>query len=312
MTLPAVDLRAGVEQVYHQAGSNACTAHALTNLFEAMYGHAGQDLRFSRAWVWWWSRVNSGRSGQDVGATFPDLQFAVQQRGMVLEADHPWTGAAFNPPPKGLQSRIGKATFIRVPAEVESIKRRLCHGVPTGIGITLNSAWYSLYGQKDWRKTSYDVRAPYSSTQHAMCIVGYDDAAGRLLIENSEGPSFADGGFFGLPYEHLPLVLPECWTVGRIEGFNPKPVEGYVSIPYILSARDHTDFLVKNKPKLRDMAKAAYERDGFPGVIQLCKDWQVSDKLLENLFLWERLTVKRFCEANPGLDWAGFPWAEEV
>ena len=45
LVLPAIDLRSDIETVYHQSGSNACTAHAVVNALDAMYDAAGQSKR---------------------------------------------------------------------------------------------------------------------------------------------------------------------------------------------------------------------------------------------------------------------------
>lgn len=291
--------------------SNACTAHAWANALEAMYENAGEVKRFSRAWIWWWSRVNSGRAGQDVGAVFADVRFALEQKGLVEESVHPWNGSALNPPPTGAQASVTQIRCRGVAADVDSIKRLLCLGVPVVIGMELSTDWWSLYGQKNWRTNSYNVNAPYAGLRHAMCIVGFDDAAGRLLIENSAGPSFADGGFFGLPYEHLrSQIAAECYAVDRIYGFHPKKVEGYVSIPYLLSGGDYTTFLTKNKPRFKAMLDTALNTQGVQAVIDIASEWFITDKLIENMFLWDRGAVRLFQEQNPGLDWSKFPWAD--
>lgn len=307
----AVDLRAAHDQVYHQSASNACTAHALTNALEAMYENAGQVKRFSRAWIWWWSRVNSGRAGQDVGAVFADLRFAMEQKGVVLESEHPWNGSAFNPPPSGLQASTARISFRGVAPDVDTIKRRLCLGVPTVIGMELSTDWWSLYGQKNWRTNSYNVNAPDAGIRHAMCIVGFDDSVERFLIENSVGPSFADGGFFGLPYEHLnSRISAECSGVDRIYGFHPKKAEDFVAIPYLLNGGDYVNFLAKNKPRFKAMLDTALNTQGVQAVIDIASEWFITDKLIENMFLWDRGAVRLFQEQNPDLDWSKFPWAE--
>lgn len=308
--LPAVDLRSGIESVYHQSGSNACTAHAIVNCLEAMHDNAGQSKRFSRAWVWWWSRVHSGRDGQDVGASFGDLKWAMETHGVVLESQHPWTGYAANFPPQGLSSALGKITFIRVALGVDAIKRKLCLGLPIGIGMDLSSDFNSLYGKKNWRTHAYNVSAP-AVNQHAMCIVGYDDAAGRFLIENSYGPSFADGGFFGLPYEDLLKVSAECWSIDRVEGFQIKPVEGYVSIPFYLPPADFVQHYVGNKPLYKAEIDRLAATEGVQAIINFSREHHINDRMLENMYHQPRGTLRQSYEASKDqFDWSGFLWTD--
>lgn len=304
-----VDLRSDIDAVYHQSGGNGCTSHTIINHVEAMLDHAGQSRRFSRAWVWHWCRVHSGRIYQDVGADFDDMKWAIETHGMVLESEHPWTGQAYNPPPNGLKPSLNGITFDRVTPNVETIKRRLLLGLPTGIGVAIHEDFNSLFGQKDWRKTSYNVRSRDTGIRHAMCIVGFDDDAGRLLIENSYGPSFADGGFFGLPYEHLASVQAECWGINRIEGFVPKKAEGYVSIPYLMDASDNADLATKTRPKFKKMLEARLSAGDVQGFIDYCKEWGISDKRVENYFSLERFWVWNFKNMYPQLNWDEFPWA---
>lgn len=303
-----VDLRSNIETVYHQAGTNACTAHATVNMLDAMYDSAGDSKRFSRAWIWWWSRVNSGRAGQDVGAVYNDLKFALETKGVILESQQPWTDRAANFPPKDAVSVVGKITTVRVAISVDAIKARLVFGYPVVIGMEMVSDFNSLYGQRDWRKTKFNTNSSFTGTKHAMCIVGFDDSCERLLIENSYGPGFADGGFFGLPYSDLRSVGEELWTVSRIYGFHPKKAEDHVAIPYLLVAQDYTDYLSHNKPRLRSAILRAFETGGIQAAIDICKAEGVTDKLLENMFSWDRFSVRKFQEdpKNAGINWDGF------
>jgi len=307
--LQAVDLRSNIDTVYMQSSTNACTAHAVVNALDCMYDNAGQSKRFSRAWVWWWSRVNSGRAGLNVGASFTDLNAALEKNGIVLESAHPWKTDAFNPPPKGLVGQTG-VTFEVMRTSVPDIKRKLCLGIPVVIGFTIHQDFYSLYGKKDWRLHQWDITKNDTYSDHAVCIVGYDDAANRLLVENSWGPSFGDGGFFGIPYIDLPKIAREVWTIDRIYGFHPKPVENFVTIPYLLDANDNGFYTAKNKACLKQESAEALATGGVQGLINWCVANWVTDKHLENLHSADRGLVRSFQEANPTLDWSKFPWMQ--
>lgn len=81
----SVDLRSNIEQVYNQSNTEACLAHAPTNALDAFFDNIGQSKRVSRAWIWWWIRENSGRAGLNVGGTFNNLKYALEEKGIVLE-----------------------------------------------------------------------------------------------------------------------------------------------------------------------------------------------------------------------------------
>lgn len=305
--LAAVDLRSDIDAVYSQSSSNACTAHALVAALDVLHDRAGQSKRFSRAWVYWWSRFKNGRPGQNVGINADDFVWALQTKGAVLESQWPWANADM--PPPHIESQTGQITVLPTHASVDNIRRKLCLGVPVIACIDINSHFYALAGAKDWRKHDWDTSG-LTLYGHAVCVVGYDDAAGRLLVENSFGSGWGDGGFFGIPYETFKRVQLGCWTVDRIEGVANKPVEGYVSIPYLLGPQDTGFFATKNRDQLVQMFTEAIGAGGVHAVLDLCRKWHVTDKHLENLFRWDRGTVRAFQEANPALDWAGFPWAE--
>lgn len=307
--LQAVDLRSNIDSVYSQSSANACTAHAVVNALDCMYDNAGQSKRFSRAWVWWWSRVNSGRAGLNVGASFADLNAALEKNGIALESAHPWKTDAFNPPPKELVGQTG-VEFTVMRADINGIRRKLCLGIPVIFGLTVYQDMYSLYGKTNWREHKFKVGVNDTYSDHAVCIVGYDDSVNRLLVENSWGSSFGDGGFFGIPYEDFIHLQRECWTIDRIYGFHPQPVENFVTIPYLLDANDNGFYTAKNKARLKQESAEALATGGVQGLIDWCVANWVTDKHLENLHSADRGFVRSFQEANPALNWDGFPWMQ--
>ena len=312
MTPPAsLDLRSNIDTVYDQSISGACMAHAVINALDAMHDHAGQSKRFSRAWVWWWARVHAGKMGQNVGVGFENLEWALRTRGAVLESSFPW-GQNFvgQPPPNGLQSAIGNIKLIRAAITVDDIKHKLCMGVPVGIYFHLPTDFSSLWNQKDWRKSSFK-RGGSVGYSHAMCVVGYDDAAGRLLVENSWGPGFADGGFFGLPYDDVGKLGAGGFVVDWIEGFRPKRAEDYMSIPFMLTASDWSTAFRAAKPIHKAKLDELVNTEDWQGVINYAAANGLTDRVLENIFLLNRESVRELYEQTKNeLDWSKFVWAE--
>ena len=144
-----------------------------------------------------------------------------------------------------------------------------------------------------------------------VALVGYDDAAGRFLIENSYGPGFADGGFFGLPYEDLLKVSAECWSVDRVEGFQIKPVEGYVSIPFYLPPADFVQHYVGNRPLYKAEIDRLAATEGVQAIINFAREHHINDRMLENMYHQPRGTLRQSYEASKDqFDWSGFLWAD--
>ena len=85
-----------------------------------------------------------------------------------------------------------------------NIKTMLSRGIPVLMRIPEHSSLRALSGP--WTTHSWNIvtsDANPINSYHAVLIIGYDDASQRLLIENSWGPGFGDGGFFGFPYSYI-------------------------------------------------------------------------------------------------------------
>lgn len=307
----SVDLRANIDKVYDQSQTGACTAHAIVNALDAMYDNAGQSERFSRSWIWYWSRKFSGNEGWDYGVEFEGAQWALQTKGAVLESEWPWGSDNFREPP-AKPSAVGDMTFLLMSSQnvVEQVKRKLAFGMPVILTMYVYPSLYALRDKRDWKTHEWDTYGSPTPSLHAVCIVGYDDTAGRFLVENSWGADWADGGFFGIPYADFSRVRQQMWIIDRIRNFTPTKAQGFtVGIPYLLSAEDNSNFTVRNKPALQLEISQAFEAGGMQPALDVCKRRKVTDKHLEHLFGWERNTVREFQDANPGFDWDGFLWA---
>lgn len=301
-----VDLRSNIDAVYHQGSTGACGPHSVVNALEAMHDNAGTPKRFSRAWLYHWAQAHAGRIDSMLGTDFDGLASALSENGAALESEWPWDNLHQTPPIK--KAGLTGITLKRTLWNIDEVKRLLCLGVPVVFAFNCQQSFYDLRDQKDWRTHSWDSFGPVSSYDHYVCIVGYDDAAQRFLVENSWGPEWGDGGFFGFQYGSFRSGL-HAFHVDRIYGFHPRPVEGFMTIPYLLTTTDNSEFTFGNKQNLIELLTSALSEKGPQGVIDTASKWRVSDKHIEHLFRWDRGTVRKFQEANPSLNWAGFMWA---
>ena len=87
-------------------------------------------------------------------------------------------------------------------AELGSVKAELSDG-PCMISINV---WHKKNTGKMlpsfWRRPSSENASDFVTTGHAMAVVGYDDSSSVLIIRNSWGSTWGDGGdgHFLLPY----------------------------------------------------------------------------------------------------------------
>lgn len=302
----AVDLRSNIDVVYNQSSTNACGPHAVVAALDAMHDHAGHPKRFSRYHLWWWVRMWAGLPGQNVGSTFETLERALRINGTLTEAECPWDKPPATVPQFGEPGYRLVRTQLGTDA-VAAIKRLLCMGVPVVWCMRVTQALYDLASSRNWRTHHLPPDNIHTMGMHYVCIVGYDDAADRFLVENSWGPEWADGGFFGLSYASL-LPLNEGLQHIDIGPINPKPVEGYtVPIPVMLTA-DRAAFAERAGPALLNHLMGVFASSGVPGLIAECKTWGVSDKHLEAMAGWPRGSVRAFKAENPALAWDGFIW----
>lgn len=289
--MKSVDLRSGYEQVYNQGQDPACGPFAICNALDCLYERAtGKATRFDPYHLWDWSRWHMGLSGVSTGSTFDSLERATRLNGMKLGGE---VVMGF----RLIRTRISGRSY-------SELKHLLAMGMPVVMEIKVTPDVDNLSGP--WRTHQIGTDTSVTRGQHYVSIVGYDDDAGRFLAENSWGSSgWGDGGFFGIPYERMPL-LTESLQHFNLAPVEPKKVEGY-SVPAFMLTADKAAFVDRSKDALLQHLMAAFS-GGTQSLIDECIKWGVSDKHLETLAGWERGAVRAFKSDNPGLKWDGFTW----
>jgi len=198
--------------------------------------------------------------------------------------------------------QFGPIELVRMPWYnndiILSIKRSLAFGFPVIIVLNLCTAFWNI-PPGNWRTMDWDAN-DLTRGEHAVCIVGYDDACGRFLIENSWGSHNGDGGFYGFPYDKFLPGPQSCVTnYWRLETFPAKAVKvpGFVAGSPTLLANEASDFYVRYRPQLQ----ARLNNFSGQGLINECVRLGISDKMLEALKGWARLSL---VQNNPGLDFS--------
>lgn len=306
MILPsAIDLRSTIDQVYYQGASNKCCPFSCKGAIEAMFDrsptHSG--VRVSADYIYARGKFWAGYSG-DTGLHPEKAARALKQDGVSLD----WNDFQdfYTQPPQSVIDAARLVTPIDlVPMPwynddtILSIKRSLAFGFPVVIVLNLCVNFYNIY-PGSWKTMDWNANQA-TNGEHAVVIVGYDDAAGRFLIENSWGTHNGDGGFYGFPYDKF-LGGPQ-WCVTqywRFENLPVKPVRvpGFIAGVPELNASEASDFFVRYRPHLQGYLNTL----GGQTLISECIRLGVSDKMLETLKGWGRGSM---AVNLPGVDFTG-------
>jgi C1A family cysteine protease len=216
---PAADLRSHMSPVVDQGELGSCTANAIVSgLREYLMLKNGSPLiRLSRLFLYWHERKIEGTVSEDSGAYIRDGMKVLQKIGVCPEADYPYQISHFTNTPTAKAEQDAAAFKISAYHRVlslHSLKSSIAEGFPVVIGIAV----YASFESEEVAKTGH---VPIPNTQkeqclggHAMLAVGYDDAAGHVIVRNSWGEGWGDKGYCYLPYGYFTTkgLVSDMWT----------------------------------------------------------------------------------------------------
>lgn len=241
VTLPeSVDLRRWCSPVEHQGEIGACTAHAGVGMTEYYEKRAfGKHIDASRLFLYKATR-NLAELHGDSGAFIRSTMGALVLFGVPPEKYWPYTDRApdFDMEPSAFCYSFAEnyksiRYFRHDPAQLSeeavlgSVKKSLAAGVPAMFGFTVYS---SMEHARGTGKIPFPTGNERILGGHAVVAVGYDDGmevrnpdsdvptVGALLVRNSWGESWGDGGYGWLPYEYvLRAVAIDFWSILKQE-----------------------------------------------------------------------------------------------
>jgi C1A family cysteine protease len=240
-TLPSsVDLRRWCPPIEDQGEIGACTAHAGVGMVEYYEKRAfGKHIDASRLFLYKATRNLSELYG-DSGASIRSTMGALVLFGVPPEKYWPYNDKDpdFDKEPsafcysfaenyKSIRYFRHDTPKLSEEAVLESVKKTLVAGIPLMFGFT-------VYNSIDQANSTGKIPFPCSNERvlggHAVVAVGYDDkteirnadcdvsAKGAMLIRNSWGDGWGDGGYGWLPYEFLYRELSvDFWSMLKQE-----------------------------------------------------------------------------------------------
>jgi C1A family cysteine protease len=220
--LPAkVDLRAKCPPVENQGQLGSCTANALVGALEFLElkeKHPLVDL--SRLFVYYNERVIEHSVKQDAGAMLRDGIKTLAKQGVCPEKTWPYVIKKFATKPTAAcyaQAKPHTISSYQRLSTTQEMRACLADGYPFVFGFTVYESFES-----DAMANSGTVPMPKKNERvlggHAVCAVGYDDAAKRFIVRNSWGADWGRKGYCTMPYAYLAdrNLSDDFWTMRKL------------------------------------------------------------------------------------------------
>jgi C1A family cysteine protease len=222
-TLPRkVDLRSGCSPVEDQGQLGSCTANALVGNLEFLCEKAGgTPSDYSRLFIYYNERAMEGTISEDSGAMIRDGVKSLVKLGVCSEKKWPYTISKFTqkpPAPCFKEATNHQVTSYHRILSLQQMKQCLAEGYPFVFGFSVYDGFESPAVAKTG-KLNLPKPGEKQLGGHAVCAVGYDDSAKRVLVRNSWGTDWGVKGYFTMPYDYISNdnLADDFWTIRAFE-----------------------------------------------------------------------------------------------
>lgn len=270
----SIDMRMHFSRIKDQGQVGACTAFAVTSVYEFIMNQRGQKDQLSERFLYYNARVASNkRQGiveeelSDKGSSYFDSFTSLGEYGISTNLLCPYETAQVNVKPSEEAYQDAKSRLVTEAKEVhvkeQDIKSALNDGYPVMISAKLYESFASAAGgfipipsaEEIQNEKELDVHA-----FHAMVICGYSDEDKFFIVRNSWGTSFGDNGYCYMPYSYIlnpELIIQACIITGVNSENVSNPVRG--SQPTVHFDRMNPEINAAIVRNLMDEAKVVKE-----------------------------------------------------
>jgi len=205
--LPAAcDLRPSMPPVYDQGQLGSCTGNAIAAAMEYERDRQGlSDFTPSRLFVYYNERALEGTVSSDSGAVIRDGIKVVNSDGVCPESLWPYDIGMFAvKPPKRcfVAAETDKAVQYEAIQTLGDLKDAIASNLSVVFGFTVYESFEShAVAQSGVMPMPKTGEATVGG--HAVVAVGYSDSKNQVIVRNSWGASWGDGGYFYMPYQYM-------------------------------------------------------------------------------------------------------------
>lgn len=209
-------------EVYDQGGLGSCTANAIGACFHFDQVKQGlTEFTPSRLFIYYNERAMEGTVGEDSGAYIRDGIKSLKDIGCCSETEWAYDESKFTLRPadkcyEGAAKNRAKE-YARVPQNLDAMKSVLDQGFPFAFGFVVCTSFMKV-------DSSGMMSFPTDDDQilggHAVCACGYDDEKQVVIVRNSWGNEWGDGGYFYMPYGYIthPQLTSDLWYIQSVDG----------------------------------------------------------------------------------------------
>lgn len=244
----AVDLRKQMSPVADQGPFQACPAFAIAKgLQEYLLKQQGHPQSLSARFAWYamrayWDRQEPQEPSavlQNTGVPVNLAMEAFQRQGTVTEQEFPYPspaqlgaiqalpvaryqeallGWAAERPTAEQFERARQFRLTQPVVQIDSlseIRQALSRKRPVVLGFFVYESFFQAQTVKSGVIPLPNPRREANVGSHIMLAVGYDDAKRQLIVRNSYGPDWGDGGYGYVPYGYFQVKFEDGYPAVR-------------------------------------------------------------------------------------------------
>lgn len=239
--LPRAATSQWMGKIRDQGQEGSCTGQMISGVRDLLYRHLFQyekdksvtaaNFEVSAEFAYLCNLIADGNLGTDAGSSIHQSFITLNQKGVCLDSQMPYSDAQFSVAPTAQQytdALIYQGGAYHYIPDLATIKLCIASGYSVGGGITVYESFEGNW-QEPGMMPMPDVNKEQILGGHAQHIMDYDDtikfpdgSVGGLLVQNSWGsdwgisaPGRSDGGCYWMPYKFAEdqNLLNDCWMI---------------------------------------------------------------------------------------------------